>query len=74
LTALNAGSLVLSWRAFGYAFLEVCLHLATPRFSGLKHARLISFPVPLCSATALPSPRALPLRPPSSAKVGIQNP
>jgi hypothetical protein len=74
LTALNAGSLVLSWRAFGYAFLEVCLHLATPRFSGLKHARLISFPVPsaLLLRSSLHQHRLS--GPPSSGKIRIQNP
>ena len=46
MTALKACSLLLSRGAFGYAFLEVCLHPAKARFSALRHALLISFRVP----------------------------
>jgi hypothetical protein len=46
LTALKARSLALSRCAFGYAFLEVCLHPAKPRFSALRHALLNSVTVP----------------------------
>ena len=49
MTALNAGSHALSRWAFGYAFLEVCLHPANPRFSALKHALPVSFAVPSAS-------------------------
>ena len=38
MTALNARSFARSRWAFGYAFLDVCLHAANPRFSALRHA------------------------------------
>ena len=53
MTALNAGPLVLSRRAFGYAFLEVCLHTAEARFSALRQTLLNS--VTLASARIVPS-------------------
>jgi hypothetical protein len=46
LTALKARSLPLSWWAFGYAFLKLCLHPAKPRFSALRHSLLASIPTP----------------------------
>jgi hypothetical protein len=46
LTALKARSLPLSRWAFGYAFLEVCLHPAKARFFALKHALPNSVTVP----------------------------
>jgi len=46
LTALKVRSLALSRWAFGYAFLDVCLHAAKARSFALQYALLISFPGP----------------------------
>ena len=74
LIALNACSLPLSRCAFGYAFLDVCLHAANPRFSALRHALSNPLKRAFHHGATLIAPRESLLCPESSGKIGIQNP